>query len=293
MLNFKQCRGAQRILEGFHQLKNKKTTKQIRTQNKGACQRRSRALEQSGSKLYWRKGFQPCREGFQVFYIVPNLASEFFRGVQPIEGEGVPCGERGFQVFYVVPNLISEFFRVGGGGVLLICVYNNDGTVTQISRFARRRVRLENYKVLCGELQPGNFIRIFCGNNIIVKLQKRRRSGFQAAYPAKKFSLAPQQTRERNGTKASETKTQSDDLGTRKPLIPQHEEKKKQTNEQGKQREEEREREREREREKDRSRDLEAVYLCWIDGKAVGMYVCMSLSVCACMCMQTCMHVSM
>ena len=31
----------------------------------------------------------------------------------------------------------------------------------------------------------------------------------------------------------------------------------------------------------------------WIDGKTVGMYVCMSVSVCAymCMCMHTCMHV--
>ena len=42
--------------------------------------------------------------------------------------------------------------------------------------------------------------------------------------------------------------------------------------------------------EKDRSRDLEVVYFrVWIDGKAVGMYVCMSVSVCVCMHVFVCM----
>ncbi len=49
----------------------------------------------------------------------------------------------GFKVFCILPNLASEFLALkGGGGVLLLCVYNakdDDGTVIQIAASLERR----------------------------------------------------------------------------------------------------------------------------------------------------------
>ena len=70
--------------------------------------------------------------GFQLFYIAPNLASEF----------GAGGSMMGFQVFYIVPNLALKFVATQGGGS--VCNDDDDGndkedgTMTQISRFGSR-----------------------------------------------------------------------------------------------------------------------------------------------------------
>ena len=81
--------------------------------------------------------------GFRIFsgggvQDVPNVASKLFF----LEG-----GSKGF--FYIVPNLALEYFATKGGGSSssVSTTPDNDGTKTQISRFASRpwrRARRKN-----------------------------------------------------------------------------------------------------------------------------------------------------